>query len=404
MIPQGFQLTEQDLDRAFAENEFLPVYQPLINLKNGDLLGAEVFVRWQHPELGTLPPGVFLPFVSSRNRMPALSDVIISHALDARSHWPRRHQGWSISINLAAADIADLTLPKRVEQLLEAHKLSPASLTLEAAEGDLTTDPYGGFAKLQPLREMGVTVALESRDATRLGKMLDTSFFTNEYIDRLKLGGNAILSFARNEQSPARQRIIDCIRAARDSNVPLIAVGVESQTALVALRDIGFSAAQGTYISRPIEATEVPHLKNEHLDVLTHPSLDWEQDKSTRDVVETLNKPTNTQMVDAGAGDWLKALSNLDWTSIEISTQIELHGNNLDVEVIHTSRDELTHLARHRQGRRIPGISKKITMQTTGQRASDVTYPAPGDTHKKVPGSTAIRQTFLNRILGRKSA
>jgi len=151
MIPQGFQLTEQDLDRAFKENEFLPVYQPLINLKNGDALGAEVFVRWQHPELGTLPPGVFLPFVSSRNRMTTLSDRILSHAMEARSHWPRRHQGWCISINLAAADIADLTLPKRIEQILEAYHLSPASLTLEAAEGVLITDPYGGFATIAAL-------------------------------------------------------------------------------------------------------------------------------------------------------------------------------------------------------------------------------------------------------------
>ena len=402
MIPQGFQLTEQDLDRAFEENEFLPVYQPLINLKNGDLLGAEVFVRWQHPELGTLPPGVFLPFVSSRNRMTALSDVILSHAMDARSHWPRRHQGWCISINLAAADIADLSLPKRVERLLEHHKLSPASLTLEAAEGDLTTDPYGGFAKLQPLREMGVTLALESRDATRLGKMLDTSFFTTEYIDTLKLGGNAILSFARDEQSPARQRIIDCIRAARESKIPLIAVGVESQSALTALRDIGFSAAQGTFISRPIEAKDVPLLKGEHLAALTQPTSKASQNKSTREVVETLSKPVNAQR--ANADDWLNQLVDLDWTTLTVSTQIELHGNNLDVEVIHTSPEELIHLTRHRQGRRIPGITKKIKMQTAGQKASDISYPALGEMPKKMPGSSTTRQSFLNRILGRKSA
>ena len=402
MIPQGFQLTEQDLDRAFAENEFLPVYQPLINLKNGDLLGAEVFVRWQHPDLGTLPPGVFLPFVSSRNRMTALSDGILTHAMEARSHWPRRHQGWCISINLAAADIADLTLPKRIERLLETHKLSPASLTLEASEGDLTTDPYGGFAKLQPLRDMGVSLALESRDATRLGKMLDTSFFTKEYIDTLKLGGNAILSFARDEQSPARQRIIDSIRAARDNNIPLIAVGVESESALIALRDIGFSAAQGTFISRPIEAQDVPLLKRDHLVSLTQAASRTPQDPSTRDVVESLNSPTHSPAENSDG--WGKALRDLDWTSLSVSTQTELHGTNLDVEVVHTNREELTQLARHRKGRRVPGITKKIIMQTAGQKASDVSYPVPGTAQKKMPGSATTRQSFLNRILGRKSA
>lgn len=402
MIPQGFQLTEQDLDRAFAENEFVPVYQPLINLKNGDLLGAEVLVRWQHPDLGTLPPGVFLPFVSSRNRMTALSDGILAHAMVARSHWPRRHQGWTISINLAAADIADLTLPKRIERLLETHNLSPASLTLEAAEGDLTTDPYGGFAKLQPLREMGITLALESRDATRLGRMLDTSFFTKDYIDTLKLGGNAILSFARDEQSPARQRIIESIRAARENKIPLIAVGVESESALIALRDIGFGAAQGTFISRPIEALDVPLLKRDHLVKLTQPASRVPQNKSTRAVVESLNSPPHAQAEDTA--DWKEALSDLDWTSLLFNKQTELHGRNLDVEVVHTSREELMHLARHRKGRRIPGISKKITMQTAGQKASDISYPALGEVQKKVPGRTTTRQSFLNRILGRKSA
>lgn len=402
MIPQGFQLTEQDLDRAFEENEFLPVYQPLINLKNGDLLGAEVFVRWQHPELGTLPPGVFLPFVSSRNRMTALSDGILSHAMEARSQWPRRHQGWCISINLAAADIADLTLPKRVARLLEKHQLSSASLTLEASESDLTTDPYGSFAKLQPLREMGVTLALESRDATRLGKMLDTSFFTKDYIDTLKLGGNAILSFARDEQSPARQRIIDSIRAAREHKIPLIAVGVESGDALTALRNVGFSAAQGTFISRPIEAQDVPLLKRDHLDTLRQPVAKMSQDQSTRDVLASVNTPLPQQA--AHDDTWTEALSDLDWTMLVTPSIPQLHGTNLDVEVVHTSREELIHLARHRQGRRVPGISKKITMQTVGQKASDISYPALGETPKKMPGSTATRQTFLRRILGRKSA
>lgn len=280
--------------------------------------------------------------------------------------------------------------------------MSPASLTLEAAEGDLTTDPYGGFAKLQPLREMGVTLALESRDATRLGNMLDTSFFTKEYIDTLKLGGNAILSFARDEQSPARQRIIDSIRAARDNNIPLIAVGVESESALIALRDIGFSAAQGTFISRPIEAQDVPLLKHDHLVSLTQAALKMPQDQSTRDVVESLNSPTHSQTEDTA--DWRETLSDLDWTSLSVSTQTELHGANLDVEVVHTSREELMHLARHRKGRRVPGIAKKITMQTAGLKASDVSYPAPGTAQKKMPGSTATRQSLLNRILGRKSA
>jgi EAL domain-containing protein (putative c-di-GMP-specific phosphodiesterase class I) len=97
MSDKQFRLAESDVDAGFERGEFRLVYQPKIDLATRRMTGAEAFIRWQHPQFGVLPPGLFLDFIEATGRIPQLTAFVFHESFRAAAAWRANGRNWSIS-------------------------------------------------------------------------------------------------------------------------------------------------------------------------------------------------------------------------------------------------------------------------------------------------------------------
>ena len=165
MQVNAFQLTNEDLDQAFEENQFRLIYQPQISTKGAKVTAAEAYVRWFHPNFGPIPPGLFLSYVHSQGRTRELTNFLLRQAVEAASNW--RHSGlnWVASVNIGVSDLADGTMPLTLEILLREHDLDGTALSLDLRESSIAahwdTKWRAVSETIREVRKLGVGLALE---------------------------------------------------------------------------------------------------------------------------------------------------------------------------------------------------------------------------------------------------
>lgn len=277
MGAQAVRLSNVDINTALENKDFEVLFQPIFDLGNGALARMETFVRWRHPTLGVLPPGAFISFFESQNRMGELTRYILSAALNSYGAW-RGPYAPGFSINLSLADLADEAFATHLTSLLRDEEFPADLITLECPMPPVDSDLEGMIDRFTELRETGVRLAIEVRGrASEFLRTIDPFPF-----DEIKTGGSSILRFARTVRGPGLSAISDLLDIAKRANAVTTAVGVEDQASLSALRGLGFTAAQGNHLAkvgaladfRPArvnhvrELLELPALKGEDLSAL----------------------------------------------------------------------------------------------------------------------------------------
>lgn len=255
MHHRTFRLSGAELDKAFAERQFVILYQPQISLVTGDVVAAEAFVRWNHPTFGLMAPGLFLDFVDSEGRQNELTAYVLTEALATAKAWQLMGRNWRVSVNVAAADIGAPDFAEFVAACLADVELPADRLVIEAPEAPLGADDPRLSANLQRLRALGCGVALDSGGALPL----DAAELSPCPFTEVKIGGSAIIRFARHVQRASVGRISRRLAFARRNGLTAIAVGVEDEVTLEALKKIGFGAVQGAYVQRPVAAADLDH-------------------------------------------------------------------------------------------------------------------------------------------------
>jgi len=245
MGAHAVRLSNIDIDNALDNRDFEVLFQPIFDLGNGTLSRMETFVRWQHPSLGTLPPGAFISFFESQGRMNELSRYILEEALRTYLQW-RGNNGPGFSINLAHTDLSDTSFAQHLQVLLKEHKFLADCLTLECPMPPVSVEVETAMAQFTALRQTGVRLAIEVRG--RANEFLRTA--SPFPFDEIKTGGAAILRFARTVRGPGLSAISELLDIATDASASITAVGVEDQASLSALRGLGFSAAQGNHLGK----------------------------------------------------------------------------------------------------------------------------------------------------------
>jgi predicted signal transduction protein with EAL and GGDEF domain len=232
--------TMEDLRTALAEGQLVVHLQPQIDLAGRRVIGCEALVRWAHPTRGLLSPAVVLPAAEQAGLLRQLTDTVLELALDAASGWwPYRQV--PVSVNLSAANVADLDLPDKVADALRRHGLPPAALTLELVEDTLMLDPDRGRAVLGELRRIGVRTSIDD---------YGTGYSSLAYLrhlpaDELKLDRSLTADVDCNSRAAAIVR--HTVALAHDLGLRLVAEGVE---------DLGCDIAQGFAISRPMPVAD----------------------------------------------------------------------------------------------------------------------------------------------------
>ncbi|MGZ5203104.1 MAG: EAL domain-containing protein, partial [Telluria sp.] len=238
------------LRQGLRRNEFYLLYQPIVDLDSGAVIGAEALLRWRRPNGEEVSPELFIPVAERSSLMLALTDRVMD--LIARdvgaslSNRPRFH----IAINLSAGDIQSPAIVRRVEDLIAHCGAKPSNFILEITERSFL-DLDATRMVLQALRERAIEVAIDDF-GTGYSSL---SYVESLHVDYLKIDRSFIEAIGTG--APTSQVVGHIIDMARSMRLRIIAEGIESTAQAEFLRDRHVQFAQGWSFGKPMPFADV---------------------------------------------------------------------------------------------------------------------------------------------------
>ncbi len=240
------------LGRALERGEFTLHYQPQIDLHSGTLVGVEALVRWQHPTLGLVPPGRFIPVAEETGMIVGIGEWVMQEACRQAAAWQQAgHPKMSMAVNLSAIQFKRGDVEKTVMRALAQSGLDPALLELELTESILIRDTESILATVQRIKLLGVMLSIDDF-GTGYSSL---SYLKRFSVDKLKIDQSFIRHLATDPDDAAIVRAV--VQMARSLGLRTIAEGVEDERVLKYLRIYHCDEAQGYHIARPMPAEEM---------------------------------------------------------------------------------------------------------------------------------------------------
>jgi len=242
----------EDSVRAAVDNQdFTLVFQPQVAFADGRLRGFEALLRWRHPSVGDVPPGLFLPLLEEARLINRLASWIYSQGAEQRRLWCGHFPDEiTLGISLSKVQFAMPNLVDELGQVIASAGLSATQLEVEIAETSLTDNLDAALRQLHKLRELGVRVALDDFGAGDCSLRL----LRDLPIDTLKLDRHLVALLPESEANAALVRCV--IELCQQYNISVIAEGVETRAQADWLREHGCQYVQGFLVARPITAAE----------------------------------------------------------------------------------------------------------------------------------------------------
>ena len=243
----------EHIRRALTKHEFVLYYQPKVNMRTGQVIGAEALIRWQHPENGLLSPAVFLPVIEEHALAISIGEWVIHSALAQIERWQNAGLYLPISVNIGAHQLQQPDFIDRVRAILAEHPdVTPGRLSMEVLETSALEDLTHVSRVIEACRAMGVGFALDD---------FGTGYSSLTYLKRLPVRKLKIdQSFVRDMlDDPDDLAILEGILGlARAFRRQVIAEGVETVAHGELLLKLGCELAQGYGIARPMPAADLP--------------------------------------------------------------------------------------------------------------------------------------------------
>jgi diguanylate cyclase (GGDEF)-like protein len=237
-----------DFDTAIEGGELRIALQPKAALVDGKVTSAEALVRWQHPRLGLLMPGVFLPIIEHSGKVCALSLWLLRECMQlSRAQaqtWPIR-----ISVNLSVQDLESPGFPGQVEALLKQTGARAEHICLEITESCAMRNPEQALTSLSRLRQIGFSLSIDDF-GTGYSSL---AYLSRLPVDELKIDRSFIVQLHRPEQQEIVRAIVQLGLILK---LRLVAEGVEDPGACALLASFGCHEIQGYLIARPLPVTE----------------------------------------------------------------------------------------------------------------------------------------------------
>jgi diguanylate cyclase (GGDEF)-like protein/PAS domain S-box-containing protein len=251
---------ERELRQALGRDELCLHYQPIVNLRNGDITGLEALVRWQHPERGLLDPAEFVPIAEDSGLIEPLGRWVQERACRQILEWHERRpdeRPFDVAVNLSARQVAHRDLPATVAEIIARTGLDPVHLRLEITESVLVEESATAIASLEALNELGVRLVLDD---------FGTGYSSLAYLNRfpfhaLKIDRSFVDALGIEQERTAIVEAI--IGMARALSLEVIAEGVENEVQLAELRRLGCDYAQGYLFHAAMPAGDVSRLLGE---------------------------------------------------------------------------------------------------------------------------------------------
>ncbi len=247
-----------DLRVAIDEHQLELYMQPKVCMTSGDVVGAEALVRWNHPELGEIMPGEFIPMLEESGSISQLTHWVLAEALHHCALWKHDEIDLPVSVNLSVQDLKHEGLATVIDQMLLDLGLKPRNLVLEITEQALTQNLTSAVDVLNHLRKRGIRISMDDF-GTGYSSLHQLKHLP---IDELKIDRDFI------RELPSDQIDIAIVRAtiqlAKTMGLDVVAEGVESEEGWHFLAGEGCKEAQGYLVSKPMQATSFSSWKQSY--------------------------------------------------------------------------------------------------------------------------------------------
>lgn len=239
---------ESALRLGIDRGELVLHFQPQQDMASGRIVACEALVRWQHPELGMVPPAQFIPLAEDSGLILPLGEWVLREACRQQVRWSKTGIHLTMAINIAALQFQQADFVKLIRTVLEETGASPQDIELEITESALLASTEALIERLNLLRDMGITLALDD---------FGTGYSCLAYLKRLPIERLKIdRSFVKDLPGDAEDAAIASatLSMARDLGMQVTAEGVENAAQRVWLETRGCTMVQGYFISRPLSA------------------------------------------------------------------------------------------------------------------------------------------------------
>lgn len=246
---------ETDLRHAVAREEFLLHYQPQVDLESGRIVGVEALIRWNHPELGLIPPDDFIPLLEETGLILPVGEWVLRTACAQNKTWQDIGlPPLSVAVNLSGRQVESSDLIGQVRDIVTESNLDPSYLELEITESMIMANVEATIETLTCISDMGITFAIDD---------FGTGYSSLSYLKRFPISTIKIdRSFVRDiTTDPDDAAIVTTIIAmARNLKLGIIAEGVETEQQSAFLSAHDCTRIQGYLFSRPLPVEEITEL------------------------------------------------------------------------------------------------------------------------------------------------
>ncbi|MEM6049858.1 sensor domain-containing phosphodiesterase [Erwinia sp. P7711] len=236
-----------DLAAALRDgNDLYLVYQPQISLHSGAPVGLEALIRWEHPELGNIPPAEFLPLVEKTSLMAEVTNWVILTVLSQLKKWGDRGLQLPVSVNVNVSDFARAGFADWLETQVHEAGVPISLLRIECLETEKVLESPLAMAGLNLLKRQGFSLSLDDFGSG----YSNINYLRRIPVDVIKLDRSLIYRLATDDASHTIARHI--ITMLKELNYVVLAEGVEDHQTLLILKQLGCDEAQGFFCSRPL--------------------------------------------------------------------------------------------------------------------------------------------------------
>ncbi len=253
---RGFMLVSQLLEAMRARNQLSLHFQPKYDLASRRAVGVEALIRWNHPQLGMVAPGEFIPMLEATALIDPLTDWVLEHSLSQLAEWHDRDYRYKMAVNISPQNLMDVDFGEKLQQAIERHSVDPSFVELEFSEGGLVGQNAGANARLRSIRDLGVHVALDD---------FGTGFFNLRYIADLPADIIKIdRAFIRNiESNPRGALVVEAlVQIAKRLGFRVVADGIETFEAYQLLKEWNCDEGQGFFLCRPLDKMQFSEWMN----------------------------------------------------------------------------------------------------------------------------------------------
>ncbi len=248
-------LLENQLAHAVTNDELVLHYQPQVSLEDGQLVGLEALVRWQHPELGLVSPALFIPLAEETGLIETIGDWVLEAACAQLAQW--RADGLPVvtmAVNISAPQFVRSPIVQRIAELIRQYDLPAHLVELELTERVVMNDPSHVRDVMMQLSELGIQLSMDD-----FGTGYSSLSYLQKFpLDKLKVDMSFVRNIATSKDDLAITKAI--IQLGRSLELRVIAEGVETLEQQRLLKSVGCQEGQGYYFAKPLPADKIEAL------------------------------------------------------------------------------------------------------------------------------------------------